>query len=193
MSNQYSSDKIQVNKFSSSIRTELMDIIKTFSIYASSLDLVRLLDNHYTWLYYLNSDQDLYHPKNKEKVAELKNFLKYPEKHFEVLIDFMDEYIQIRRSFNKTFDDNKWHEMDDYFTETVSKLEECLQVIYTQMKENTFETQIIINNLLNKKRCFDLRDEVKKYIYTNKMFVEGLLFNSPSQDYYDSGLIYYHV
>jgi len=193
MSNQYNPDKIQVDNFSSPIRTELMDIIKTFSIYASSRDLVRLLDNHYTWLYYLNSDQDLYHPKNKEKVAELKNFLKYPEKHFEVLIDFMDEYIQIRRSFNKTFDDNKRHEMDDYFTETVSKLEECLQVIYTQMKENTFETQIIINNLLNKKCCFDLRDEVKKYIFTNKMFVEDLLFNSPSQDYYDSSLIYYHV
>ena len=49
--------------------------------------------------------------------------------------------------------------------------------MYKKLLENTIEKQLIINRLLQNKRCFDLRNEIKMYLFDDASIVYDRLFN----------------
>lgn len=117
----------------------MLDILKTFRGNAIYDHFREYLNSHINWLITLNSDIDLYDPRNKARLIEINEFLKHPEEHLEEFIELFREYIDIKRSFNRIFDDQDWHSMNEFFTEIVSELEFILERIpptdYQNMKE----------------------------------------------------------
>lgn len=168
------------------LRGKIVAILVIMLMKAKSPMLIRYIKKHLDWLRSLDNNMDFYDPCQKEKIINIKNFLKYPERHFEQLIDYMSEYMNIRYVFTKfDVEDERHLNMDNFFTDTVAKLEECLRVIHNRLKDFTVDKQVAVNHILDKNRCLDVRDDINKYLYVDANVVEAELFQKPTEDYYD--------
>jgi hypothetical protein len=134
------------------IRNELLDILVTFRESAIYPNFLEFLNSHINWISCLKKDADLYDPINKERMRELKNFLKYPEAHLEDFIDLFKEYMDIKRSFARYDHDHEVGCIDNFFTGIVSELE----MILYRMLPNDYETM--------KEKNREFYCELNKYI-----------------------------
>lgn len=163
----------------------LVDILETFSVHNYVVDVY--LKPSLLWLNALSIDEDLYEPRTKDQVIRVKNFLKNTEEQMDAMGLTIDQsYYNILWAFvNKMQSDDdryphwKYYRgcsLENFFTEIVLKLEDILEEIYIRSKEKTIEKQLIIHKLLENKKCFDIRYQLKDYIFddANKLHEEIL-------------------
>lgn len=126
----------------------------------------------------LNTDDQLYSIQNIDHIIDIKNFFKYPDVYLFEFIDTYDDWMRMRYSLARTCENEVIHiNLEKYCREFVLYLELILHIIYKKMTENTIEKQLIINKILNKKKCFDLRHEIKNYLFDDASLLYDRLFN----------------
>lgn len=141
-------------------------------------ELITYMDYHINWLSNLNNDINLLSIKNSDSIIELKNFFKYPTESFSEFIETYDDYMKMRYSLARIYERKEIYlTLEEYCKHFVLCLENVLSIIYNKMIEKTIEKQLIINSLLNNKRSFDLRNEVKSYLFNNSLPIYDRFFN----------------
>lgn len=149
-------------------------------------DIRVFMDNHINWLSKLNQDIELFASQNFNSIIDLKNFFKYPNQFFGEFIETYDDYMKMRYSLARNCETRDIHiNMEQYCRQFVLYLEKILRFNYKIMTEKTFEKQLIINRLFNKKHCFDLRDEVKSYLFNDSTVIYDSFFNETPKYYSD--------
>jgi len=73
--------------------------------------------------------------------------------------------------------------MDEYFVDTVVKLEECLRIIIIKMKENALQKQLIMNAKLDKKTLLDVRHEINKYLFVDAELLESQYLKNNKENF----------
>lgn len=172
---------------------DLLGILQTFKCNMNDFYLNKFLKPDIEWLSSLSSDEELYSPQAKNHIIRIKNFLKYPEEQLDALgMAYSDNYYDTKRAFIckiQNHDENylvnyySGASLSNFFTNIVRKLDNILQSMYISMKENTIEKQLIINRLLNNQKCFDIRYEVKDYMFDNAYHVHDKLFSNEIKTY----------
>ena len=57
------------------------------------------------------------------------------------------------------------------------------------MTEKAIEKQLILNRLFDKNRCFDLRHDVKSYLFNDSSNIYNSFFNQKPKYYHDDVII----
>lgn len=131
-----------------------------------------------SWLKNVNSDSELYCIQHMEYIIDAKNFFKYPSVYLSEFIDTYDDWMKMRYSLAREYESKETHlNLEKYCQQFVLYLELLLRIMYKKLLENTIEKQLIINRLLQNKRCFDLRNEIKMYLFDDASIVYDRLFN----------------
>lgn len=144
------------------------------------------MDYHINWLSKLNNDTELFASQNFDYIIDLKNFFKYPTQFFSEFIETYDDFMKMRFSLARNYESVETHlNMEKFCYQFVLYLEKILEFNYKIITEKTFEKQLIINRLFNKKRCFDLRHEVKSYLFNDSSVIYDSFFNKTPKYYSD--------
>lgn len=101
-------------------------ILNTFYDATESNDFRSFLNHHLIWISSIKNDGDLYNPITRNKLNEIRIFLKEPEYHFEEFIELFREYMDIKRAFKPYQYYNFYEPMSAFFEPIVSDLEYIL-------------------------------------------------------------------
>ena len=141
-------------------------------------DIRSYTDCHINWLLNLSSDIELFNIQSSKYIIDLKNFFKYPTESLSEFIETYDDWMKMRYSLARTYKSKDLYlNLEQYCEQFVLYLERVLSAVYKNIIEKTIEKQLIINRLLNKKFCFDLRHEVKSYLYNDSSIIYESFFN----------------
>jgi len=154
-------------------------------------DQIRVyMDYHIKWLLNVKSDIELLYTQNIDNIIDLKNFFKYPNEFFSEFIETYDDWMKMRYSLARTNKTGEIHiNLEQYCRQFVVYLELILGCIYSKMTEKTIEKQMIINKLLNINKCFDLREEIKLYLFDDALVLHERFFNQKPGYYYNINAI----